>query len=246
VSKVIAIIGVGPGVGMSVARKFGSEGFAVALLARRKDKLEEYVAQLSQEGIESRAYVADVTDRAGLIESLGRAKAEMGSIDVVEYSPASRADALVPPRDVTIDNVQPFLDQFILSPIAVVQEVLPDMLEAGDGALLFCTAASAMRPVPFSSNFAIGAGGLLNYTRALHDSLRADGIYAGIVAIAGLVIEPKDAASTEAGGAPSTLPAYAPEEVADLFWELYTKRDRAEAIVGDIDKIHQMLTQGSA
>ena len=40
----IVIVGAGPLLGMGLAKKFGREGFAVALVARRQEALDEYVA----------------------------------------------------------------------------------------------------------------------------------------------------------------------------------------------------------
>ncbi|MGR3342204.1 MAG: hypothetical protein ACU0DI_03075 [Paracoccaceae bacterium] len=42
--KVCAILGVGPGNGLSFARKFSDAGYAVALCARRGEKMTEYAA----------------------------------------------------------------------------------------------------------------------------------------------------------------------------------------------------------
>ena len=49
-SKVIAILGAGTGLGISLARRFGRENFRVALVARRKDRLDALVSELTGEG----------------------------------------------------------------------------------------------------------------------------------------------------------------------------------------------------
>lgn len=59
----IAIVGAGPGLGAAVARKFGREGFAVALIARNRTKLEALEKDLAADGVTARGYVADVRDR---------------------------------------------------------------------------------------------------------------------------------------------------------------------------------------
>jgi short-subunit dehydrogenase len=243
--KTIAVIGVGPGVGLAVAERFGREGFTVALFARRADKLDEYVARLAEQGIEAHAYPADVSDRDGLLAALRTAKAELGPFDVIEYSPTPGPGTLATPRNITLDNVAIHLDTSILGPIAVVNEVLPEMLAAGDGALLFCTAASAMHPVSFSANFAIAAGGLRNYVRALYADVKKDGVYVGLVAIAGFVVT-LDEHGNPTHATPPGLSTMTREEVADLFWELYTQRDRPEAVIGDLDPVLAMIAAQTA
>ena len=243
--KNIAVIGVGPGVGLAVAERFGREGFTVALIARRADKLAEYVALLAAQGIEAHAYPADVADRDGLIGALRQAKAELGSLDVVEYSPTPGPESLATPRNITVDNVGAHLDTSVLGPIAVVNEVLPDMLAAGEGALLFCTAASAMHPVSFSANFAVAAGGLRNYVRALYADVKKEGVYVGLVAISGFVVT-LDEHGNPTHAAPPGLSTMTREEVADLFWELYTQRDRPEAVIGDLEPVLAMIAAQTA
>jgi short-subunit dehydrogenase len=50
--KVIVIVGAGPGIGQAVAEKFGSNGFSVALISRRKQNLEKLTEELSAKGID--------------------------------------------------------------------------------------------------------------------------------------------------------------------------------------------------
>ena len=50
-STTIVVCGFGPGISTAVAEKFGREGFSVALVARRKEKLDEGVKALEAKGI---------------------------------------------------------------------------------------------------------------------------------------------------------------------------------------------------
>ena len=82
-----AIVGAGPGLGLSLAKRFGAAGFQVALLARNPDELDQLVAELADLGVSAPPYVADVTDRPGLTTALAQVEADFGTIDVLEYSP---------------------------------------------------------------------------------------------------------------------------------------------------------------
>ncbi|WP_218961939.1 SDR family NAD(P)-dependent oxidoreductase [Actinomyces ruminis] len=62
----IAIVGGGPGLGRAVARRFGREGFDVALISRSREHLDERVAALSADGVNARGYVADGRDGEAL------------------------------------------------------------------------------------------------------------------------------------------------------------------------------------
>ncbi|WP_236706134.1 SDR family NAD(P)-dependent oxidoreductase, partial [Frankia sp. ACN1ag] len=84
----IAIVGAGPGLGLSIARRFGREGFAVALLSRNQATLDDLAGQLTRDGITAAGFAADVLDRPSLVDALTRVEAQLGPIDVLEYSPA--------------------------------------------------------------------------------------------------------------------------------------------------------------
>ena len=121
----IAIVGAGPGMGLAIARTFGSRGFDVALISRTKEKLQTLVDQLGQEGITAAAFPADVLDRASLTDALDAAKARFGGIDVLEYSPAPHSPVpgftLAAPSEVTVDNLQPQIEYIFYGAVAAAQ-----------------------------------------------------------------------------------------------------------------------------
>src|SRR5437867_3029729 len=80
----IAIVGAGPGLGLSIAKVFGGQGFGVALVSRSKDKLEALVAQLAASGVTAAAFPADVADRPALTAALEQAAARFGAVDVLD------------------------------------------------------------------------------------------------------------------------------------------------------------------
>lgn len=93
---VIAIIGAGPGLGAAVARRFGREGFSVALISRDQSKLDAMAAELGLAGVTAKGYSADVRVPAELEDALGRAAADLGAISVLQYSPLPSRDYLKP------------------------------------------------------------------------------------------------------------------------------------------------------
>jgi NADP-dependent 3-hydroxy acid dehydrogenase YdfG len=241
-SKTIAVIGAGPGVGRAVAERFGREGFNVALLARNAERLNELAGQLRGRGIESKVFVADVLDRPGLVAALEQAIAHFGAIDVLEYGPTPGPVTLRPPSAIDVENERYHLEFSVLGAIAAVRAVLPGLRERRDGALLFTTAASAQYPVTFTASFGVAAGASLNYARVLNQELAADGVYAGIVSIAGLVVPLGQDGGVSPGGFgfPPGLSLVSAEAVAQTHWDLYVKRDRVEAFVGDPEVIRKI------
>jgi NAD(P)-dependent dehydrogenase (short-subunit alcohol dehydrogenase family) len=135
----IVIVGAGPGLGLAIARRFGREGFRVALVSRTQSKLDALTARLAEDGIEAAGFTGDVLDRASLRAALAAAGERLGGIDVLEYSPAPGGTATdlarVDVTHVTVENIQPQVEYYVYGGITAAQAVLPRMLERGSGTL---------------------------------------------------------------------------------------------------------------
>ncbi len=88
--SVIAIVGAGPGLGASLGRAFGTQGFDVALISRSRANLDALATGLTQQGITAAGFAADVADTASLTAALQDAAALFGPIDVLKFSPLRR------------------------------------------------------------------------------------------------------------------------------------------------------------
>ena len=80
------IVGVGPGLGLEIARTFATAGHPVAMLSRDKAKLDTFAAELASTGQDARGYVTDAADPVNLRDVLHAAIAEMGAPDVLVYN----------------------------------------------------------------------------------------------------------------------------------------------------------------
>jgi NADP-dependent 3-hydroxy acid dehydrogenase YdfG len=217
----IAIAGAGPGLGLSIAKVFGRHGYDVALISRARNKLDTLVAELADAGVTAEAFPADVADAAQLAGALEAAAARFGRIDVLEFSPYAGLD-VVAPQEVTVDNLRPQIDGLLYGAVTAVQTVLPGMLQAGAGTLLFTTGGGAINPYPMLAAANIAQAGLRNWAVNLHNTLAAEGVYAANVAI-NLMIGAQ---------APEGVPHRSADEIALDYWALHTSRDQAEHLIG--------------
>src|ERR1700722_11849814 len=211
-SKTIAVFGAGPGMGRSVARRFGREGFRVALVARDQARLAAFTEELAGVGIEAAGFAADFADRGALPGVVAAITDRFGPLDVLEYAP-SGLDWLtrqVPVRDADAASFEFPLDLLLRTPATLVRQVLPGMLERGDGAGLFGLQVTGT-PGPRAGT----------------------GVYAGLVQVAGLVGDSDAAKFVTENWDPAILPEpLNPADLADALWDLYLKRDRFEEVVG--------------
>ena len=81
-SPVAVVTGVGPGTGAAIVRRFAQGGYAVAMLARNRERL----AQLESEVPDARAYPCDVTDEAQLDATIGAIRGAMGTPKVLIHN----------------------------------------------------------------------------------------------------------------------------------------------------------------
>lgn len=218
----IAIVGAGPGLGLALARAFGTRGHEVALIARDWEKLDGLVGQLAYEGITAAGFPADVRDTAGLTSALDAAGQRFGGIDVLEYSPVGRlADTvLTAPSQTTRADLQEQLELQLFGALGATATVLPAMRAAGSGTLLYTTGAGSLAPVAQLGNVNAAAAALRNWAVNLHHELSGSGVYAAHVAI-------DVAIGTSSIPGLATAPA---DVIAESYWDLHAQRRLAEFV----------------
>ena len=84
--RVAAVLGVGPGLGSSVARRFASEGFAVALMARGEESVAGAQEEIEELGGTALPVSADATDPLSVESAFGRVREELGDPEVFVYN----------------------------------------------------------------------------------------------------------------------------------------------------------------
>ncbi len=229
-AKTIVVVGFGPGISTAVAEKFGAAGFSVALVARNAERLAAGVAALETKGVKAAAFTADAGDPAAIRGAIAKARAALGPITVLEWTAYGGADAgdLATAEPAAVRGV---FDVAIVGLLAAVQEVLPDLKQTKEGAILITNGAFG-DVSPQIDEYAVSAKamGLALANAAKHKlvgllaaRLSADGIYVGEVNVAGSV------KGTAWDNGSATLD---PSTIADKFWDLYQARGEVRARVG--------------
>ena len=206
---VLAIIGAGPGLGAAVARRFGREGFSIALISRNQSKLDEMVADLAAGGFTARAYAADVRTPAALEDALARAAAELGPVTALQYSPLPSRDYLKPVLDMTPELALEALQFSALGLIHAARTVLPAMREAGSGSILLINGGTSVKARAGFAGTSIAFPAESAYGEMLHDALEDEG-----VRVKQLVIP---------GGIPKLQLPNGIDDVADRIWDLHAE-----------------------
>jgi short-subunit dehydrogenase len=228
--RTIAVFGAGSGLGASVAARFGGEGYRVALVARREQRLRQIQAGLESAGVEATVFTGDLSDPAGAPGLVKRIEETLGPIDVMHYGPLSGDQRFFPARDVDVTTQQRLLDLFFLTPIALIRAILPGMVERKEGGLLISQGSTAIDPVAGMSGVGPAMAATRNYVRSLWAELVDTGVYAGTLTIrVGIDRSEMHALMRSRRSSDPSPPVADPDELAAILWRMLARRDRSEA-----------------
>ncbi|KAA9157612.1 SDR family NAD(P)-dependent oxidoreductase [Amycolatopsis acidicola] len=231
--KRLAIFGAGPGMGLATARRFGKEGFEVALVSRNGARLESFVDILTSEGLRAKGIAADLADISGHADLV----AGLGHVDVAVINGFLDMSAIRPALDIDVDTMRTALEGAVLAPLSLTRLLLPGMLDRGDGGLLYGFGASAKNPLPALAGAGTAQASLRNYAFNLNLALADKGIYVGALTIGALIRESDAEALFDAD--PAARRGFEPEmaepaDLADRLWRMYTERATPEETVGSL------------
>jgi NAD(P)-dependent dehydrogenase (short-subunit alcohol dehydrogenase family) len=178
---VCVVVGVGPGNGAALARRFGREGYAVALLARRTDTSAALAAELPG----ARAYACDVTDAKSVADTFAAIAKEMGPVDVVAYNAGSGTWGTI--EDITPENFESAWRTNALGLLLVSQQAIPAMKAKGAGAIVIIGATASRRGMPRTTVFAPAKAAQRSLAEAMAKHLGPQGVHVAIVILDGVV-----------------------------------------------------------
>jgi NAD(P)-dependent dehydrogenase (short-subunit alcohol dehydrogenase family) len=183
--RVAVIAGVGPGNGAALARRFSRAGYAVALLARHRETLNE----LEKEIPGARGYECDVSSDDSVTRAFGEIDVELGSVNTLLYNAGSGVFG-------DVEHISP--EQFESSwrvnaygALLCARQVIPAMKAAGTGAIVFIGATASRRGGPRSAAFAPAKAAQRALAESMARSLWPSGIHVCLIVVDGVVDLPR-------------------------------------------------------
>jgi NADP-dependent 3-hydroxy acid dehydrogenase YdfG len=128
---VALVTGASSGIGEATARRLAAEGASVALVARRRERLEELAASLVSAGGKALAIEADITDRGQARAAVERAVAQLGRLDVL----VNNAGLLLigPVADAPEEEWERMLEINVQAVLTMTRAALPHLVRAAEG-----------------------------------------------------------------------------------------------------------------
>lgn len=206
--KLCTIVGMGPGVSFSVAKRFAKEGFTIAMISRPGDDLKNLQQKLKELGYESHDFYADAADFVQLNKALDEIKNKLGDTEVLLYNVSIYREAS--PTQLDAETAVKDFRANVAGALVAAQHVVPAMKAKKKGTILITGGGQALTPIPVLSSLAIGKAAIRNLAWSLHGELKSSGIHAATVTINGQVN-------------PTTK--FAPDLICEAFWTLHTQKE---------------------
>jgi NADP-dependent 3-hydroxy acid dehydrogenase YdfG len=144
--KVIVITGASSGIGEATARLLAERGARVVVGARRTERLERLVAEITKAGGSARFRAVDVTSSQDTQALVDFAKAEFGRVDVLVNN--AGVMPLSPMTELKVEEWDRMIDVNIRGVLHGIAAVLPDMKARGSGQIVNVASIGAHVVVP--------------------------------------------------------------------------------------------------
>ncbi len=127
---VALVTGASSGIGHATAATLAARGAAVALVARRTDRLEELAGSIEEDGGTALIITADVTDRTQAEQAVATTAERLGRLDTVVNN--AGVMLLGPVVDAPLEEWERMVDLNVKGLLYVAHASLPHLLEAAD------------------------------------------------------------------------------------------------------------------
>jgi len=225
-NKVAVVTGAASGIGAATAKRFASEGAAVACLDVKDDGLAKIVEEIKGAGGRAIAVTCDVSKKADVDAAFAKTIAEFGGVHFVINNAGITKDRTA--RKLTEDAWDAVLDVNLKGTFLVCQAAINAMAGKHPGRIVN-TASVAVRGNPGQPNYSASKAGVIGLTRTLSLELAKDHINVNCVA---------------PGATDTAMFAAVPQEIKDAI--VNTIPLKRMATPGDIAGVHAFLCSDDA
>ncbi len=200
--RVALVTGASSGLGRQFARALADNGAAVALVARRTDRLLDLQQEIEAKGGKALAIEADVTDRAAMVAAFVAAEKAFGTVTILVNN-AGVAQQSVRATDVTPEEWRRVLGVDLDAVFYWAQEAARRMIAAGrQGAIVNIASVLGFGVSKGTASYAVAKAAVVQTTKALSVELAFKGVRVNAIAPGWFVTEINDTyLESEAGSA---------------------------------------------
>ncbi|KAL9394127.1 hypothetical protein Peur_013412 [Populus x canadensis] len=190
---IAAIVGVGPKLGRTIARKFAHEGYTVAILARDLGRLSRFADEIAREE-KSQVFAIriDCSDSRSVREAF-EGVLSLGFVEVLVYNAYQPAVYRQPTNftHIPADSFEKSLAVSSVGAFLCAQQVLPGMVERGKGTILFTGCSASLNGIAGFSELCCGKFALRALSQCLASEFQSQGVHVAHVIIDGVIGPPR-------------------------------------------------------
>ena len=173
------VTGASSGIGEAAARRLAENGFDVAIIARRKDRLDALAKEIEEAGGRAIPIGADLADEQATARAVQEALEGLGRIDLLVnnagYSPGQAIEQITRPE------LRRIFDVNLFSALQLIGAVTPHMRYQGSGLIINIGSVAGLIPAPLAIPYAMTKIGMHAATDALRLELAPFGIKLSLV-----------------------------------------------------------------
>ncbi len=227
--RVAAVLGVGPGLGAAVARRFAGEGFDVALMARREESVAGVREEIEGGGGTALSVSTDATDPDSVASAFELVRGELGDPEVFIYNAGAFQMGGI--LDLSPEQFDACFRANCAGAFYAARQVLPAMVEAGRGTVLLTGATAALRGSARFSALAVGKFGLRALAQSMAREFGPQGIHVSHVIVDGQIDTPR-VREMSPGREEHTF--LSPDAIAETYWLLHSQNPTAWTLELDL------------
>jgi NAD(P)-dependent dehydrogenase (short-subunit alcohol dehydrogenase family) len=172
--KVVLITGGSRGLGLQLAREFGSHGAVIAICARDEAELGRAKDDLTSRGIESHTIVCDVTDPDQIQSMVKETARRLGPIDVLVNN--AGIIEVGPVAEMTVADFERAMGVIFWGTLHSTLAVLPSMRERRSGSIVNITSIGGKVAVPHLLPYSCAKFAVVALSEGLRAELAPSGI----------------------------------------------------------------------
>ncbi len=177
-SKPVALItGVGDGTGAALARRFAVGGYQVAMLARNRERLEALESEIAG----AKAYICELADLEALLATVEAVRSEMGTPSVLVHNAVSATFQTFLEADPK--DLEKNFRVNTTTLLYLARALAPEMIDAGNGAIMVTGNTAALRGIPNTAVFAPTKAAQRVLAQSLARDLGPKGVHVAYITI---------------------------------------------------------------
>jgi NADP-dependent 3-hydroxy acid dehydrogenase YdfG len=170
--KTVIVTGASSGIGEATATKLGERGAKVAIVARRRERLEKLAVQIEKSGGQALVIEADITDKKICQELVEEVLKEWNKIDILINN--AGVMLLGPTAKAPLEEWERMISVNLLGLLYMTYAALPNMRKAGSGHLVNISSVAGRTARAGSAVYNATKWGVNAFTEALRQELVSD------------------------------------------------------------------------